>query len=208
MKRLLLLTSATALAILFSGTAYADESDSTPPTEAVPVDVVTVNGSGCPSGTAHVSMAPDNTSFEVSYDQFGALSGGNARPIDGRKNCQLNLRVDAPAGYTYAVADAEYDGWAHLADGANGLLRTNYYFQGSSATVSVNHRFTGPFDGYWNRVNSDVVLAAPCDTQRNLNINTELRLTRASEPWAISALKMDTSSNEINTRFRLKWRHC
>src|SRR3954463_6425527 len=108
MKRLLLLTSAAALAILFSGTASADESDSTPPADAVPVDVVTVNGSGCPAGTAHVTMSPDNTSFEVNYDQFAALSGGNARPIDARKNCQLNLRIDAPAGYSYAVADAEY----------------------------------------------------------------------------------------------------
>jgi hypothetical protein len=208
MRRALLLTAATAFAILISGTAYADEPDSAPPADAVPVDVVTVNGSGCPAGTAHVTMSGDNTSFEVNYDQFAALSGGNARPVDARKNCQLNLRIDAPAGYRYAIADADYSGWAHIADGANGLLRTNYYFQGSPATISVNHRFAGPFDGNWERVNSDVTLAAPCDAQRNLNINTELRLTRGSDPWAISALKMDTSTNDINTRFHLKWRRC
>jgi len=205
MRRTLLLTSVTALALLLSGPAYADESDTAPPPDAVPVDVVTVNGSGCPPGTAHVEMSPDNTSFQVIYDQFAALSGGDARPTDFRKNCQINLRIDAPAGYRYAVADADYYGWALIADGTNGLLRTNYYFQGSSSTVSVNHRFAGPFAGDWQRTNSDVELSAPCDSQRNLNLNTELRLSRGS---GISFLKMDASSNSVNTRFHLKWRRC
>src|SRR3712207_1310352 len=67
-----------------------------PPTEKIVIDVVTVNGSGCPVGTAAVAVAPDNTAFTVTYSDYLAQVGVGAKPTDFRKNCQLALQVHVP----------------------------------------------------------------------------------------------------------------
>src|SRR5437763_3163316 len=104
-------------------------SDATPaPPGKIVIDVVTVNGSGCPDRTAAVAVAPDNTAFTVTYSKFTAQVGVGSTPTDFRKNCQLNLRVHVPQGFTYAIAQADYRGFAHLEKGATALERANYYF--------------------------------------------------------------------------------
>ncbi|GAA1809076.1 hypothetical protein GCM10009835_30230 [Planosporangium flavigriseum] len=100
-----------------------------PPPDKIVIDVVTVNGSGCPAGTAAVAVSPDNAAFTVTYSHYLAQVGVGAKPTDFRKNCQLNLAVHVPQGFTYAIAKADYRGFAHLENGATGLQRANYYFQ-------------------------------------------------------------------------------
>ena len=103
-----------------------------PPTGQITIDVVTVNGSGCRIGTAAVAVSPDNKAFTVTYSEYLAQVGPDARPTDFRKNCQLNLRVNVPSGFTYGIAQADYRGFAHLERGAKGTQRASYYFQGMS----------------------------------------------------------------------------
>src|SRR5690606_10032907 len=91
-----------------------------PPPGQVTVDLVTVNGSGCPAGTTAVAVSPDNTAFTVTYSDYLAQVGLGARPIDARKNCQLSVVVHVPQGLTYAVAQADYRGYAYLEPGASG----------------------------------------------------------------------------------------
>ncbi len=141
---------------------------------------MTVNGSGCPAGTAAVAVSPDNTAFTVAYSSYMAQVGVGAKPTDVRKNCQLNLRVHVPQGFTYAVAKADYRGFAHLERGASALERANYYFQGSSATAYVSHPLKGPFNDDWqatDEVDVASLVWAPCGEKRNLNVNTELRVS-------------------------------
>src|SRR5437868_14630846 len=59
----------------------------------VSIDVVSVNGSGCPAGTSSVVISDDKTAFTVFYSDFLASAGGNAPPTAFRKNCQISLRV-------------------------------------------------------------------------------------------------------------------
>ena len=71
------------------------------------VSVQTVNGSGCPAGSASVAMQPDNTGFRIRYSDFRAEDGGTAEPTAIRKNCQVNLLVHVPQGFTFAIARGE-----------------------------------------------------------------------------------------------------
>ena len=86
----------------FASSAYADP----PPTDHIVIDVITVNGSGCPAGTAAVAVSPDNTAFTVTYSDYLAQVGIGSVPTDFRKNCQLNILVHVPQGFTYAIASA------------------------------------------------------------------------------------------------------
>jgi len=188
---------------LLASSAYAD----TPPSAPVVIDVATVNGSGCPAGTAAVDVSPGNAAFTITYSDYLAQVGPDAAPTEFRKNCQVSVAVHAPQGFTYAIARAEYAGHAALAAGATGLQRARYYFQGQQPTAVFSHPFAGPVDDDW--VTTDVVdlsqLAfAPCGAQRNLNINTELRvIAGTSDPAATSWLAMDSE-----TIYHFVWQRC
>src|SRR3954469_12947755 len=120
-----------------------------PPPDKIVIDVATVNGSGCPQGTAAVAVSPDNTAFTGTYSQYLAQAGGNSDPTAFRKNCQLNLIVHVPQGFTYAIASADYRGFLSLQPGASSTEKASYYFQGSPNTASITHPFAGPHDDNW-----------------------------------------------------------
>jgi hypothetical protein len=184
-----------------------------PPTDKIVIDLVTVNGSGCPAGTANVAVSPDNTAFTVTYSNYLAQVGVGALPTDFRKNCQLNLNVHVPGGFTYAVQETDYRGYASLAPGANAIERANYYFQGMPQTVYAQHTFNGPFDNDWETVDKVDIAAMvwhPCGAERNFNINTELRVNKGTSNTSTttSLMTMDSTDGSFSTTYHFAWAHC
>jgi hypothetical protein len=186
---------------------------SVPPPDKIIIDVVTVNGTGCKPGTAAVAVSEDNTAFTVTYSEFIALVGVGAGPLDWRKNCQLSLKVHVPQGFTYAIAQADYRGFAHLERGATALERANYYFQGMSPTAFVEHPFGGPLSDDWQKTDTTDVAALvykPCGELRNFNINAELRAgAGTSNPkTTTSFIAMDSTDGSITTTYHFAWKTC
>ncbi|MEU5346744.1 MULTISPECIES: DUF4360 domain-containing protein [unclassified Streptomyces] len=204
-----------AIAALFA-TALPAHDPSTgivdPPPDKIVIKVATVNGSGCPQGTAAIAVSPDNTAFTVTYSDYLAKVGGNSDPTAFRKNCQLNLTVAVPGGFTYAIASADYRGFASLKAGANSTEKASYYFQGSSNTASITHPFRGPYDDNWQATDTTEwaqLVWAPCGVQRNFNINTELRVNAGtSSPGSTSFMTMDSTDGDISTVYHLAWKEC
>jgi hypothetical protein len=186
-------------------------ADSAPPAEQITLDLQTVNGSGCPAGTASATMLADNTGFRISYSAFLAQDGGSAAPTDIRKNCQVNLLVHIPQGFTFAVARADYWGRAHLEAGATALERSNYYYQGTSDNTYVDHTFAGPLNGAWRATDitatADLVYS-PCGVVRSLNINTELRVDAGTSEAKTSYISMRASDGEVYTIVQFQWKQC
>lgn len=150
-----------------------------PSNDRILIDVVTVNGSGCPAGSAAVRVSMENTNVSITYANFMAQIGIGAQPTDLRKNCQLSLVVHVPAGQTYALGPVAHSGFASLAAGANAVLRTNTYFQGQSPTAFHSFPFAGPLSDdvvVAEPVDPDTAIFAPCGALRNANINIELRV--------------------------------
>lgn len=204
---------ASILATTLTGTATASSIIDDPPNDRIVVELVTVNGSGCPAGTARVAVAPDNTAFTVTYSDYLAQVGVGALPTDFRKNCQLNVIVHVPQGFTYAIAAVDYRGFASLARGAYSIERANYYFQGSPSTSYIEHRFNGAFSDDWHARDSVEVadlVWAPCGVLRNFNINTELRAyVGTSDPrTTTSFITMDSTDASISTTYHFAWKEC
>src|SRR5690606_39726064 len=141
-----------------------------------------------------------------------AQVGGNSGPTDFRKNCQLSLLVHVPQGFTYAVASADYRGFASLQPGARGTQRASYYFQGSPNTEFRTHNYAGPYNDNWQATDTTdwaQLVWAPCGVQRNFNINTELRLNAGtSSPHKVSFMTMDSTDGDISTVYHLAWQRC
>ncbi|MBT8225409.1 MAG: DUF4360 domain-containing protein [Dactylosporangium sp.] len=201
-------------ASMLTGSALEVPTDAaSPPSEKITIEVMTVNGSGCPAGTAAVAMSEDNTAFTVTYSDYLAMVGVGASPIDFRKNCQLSLRINVPSGFTYAVAQADYRGFAYLEAGATGLERASYYFQGSSLTTASSHWFPGPLVDNWQATDTADVAAlvfSPCGESRNLNVNTELRVMAGTSDTSVttSFMTMDSTDAAVSTVYHLDWQTC
>ncbi|MCB5164262.1 DUF4360 domain-containing protein [Streptomyces bambusae] len=183
-----------------------------PPPDRIVIDVATVNGSGCPKDTTAIAVSEDNTAFTVTYSQYLAQTGGGAPPTAARRNCQLSLVVHVPHGFTYAIASADYRGYASLAPGATGTEKASYYFQGSPQTAYRQHDFRGRYEDNWQATDETdwaQLVWAPCGVQRNFNINTELRVAKGtSAPGATSYMTMDSTDGNISTVYHLAWREC
>jgi hypothetical protein len=215
--RALLVASATAAALLFTGPAHAawddDVDTSATPPDAVMITAGTSNGSGCPGNTARVTALPNNTGFTVTYrTPYLAHAGIGARPTDFRKFCQVNLQVTRPEGYTYAIAAGWHRGFASVLPGATGMQRWQYYFQGAPLTEAISHTFTGPYSDDWSfndRIDVERQVWAPCSGQRNLNVHTELRASAGtSDPATASFLAPDWSDNDADAAYRFVWKRC
>ncbi|AZM56432.1 DUF4360 domain-containing protein [Streptomyces sp. WAC 01529] len=208
----LLLTG--AIAALFGSTLPAHSPTGTlePPPDKIVIEVATVNGSGCPRGTAAVAVSEDNTAFTVTYSDYLARAGGGADPTAFRKNCQLNLIVYVPQGFTYAIASADYRGYASLQPGAKGIEKASYYFQGSSNTAAITHEFKGAHHDNWQATDTTdwaQLVWAPCGERRNFNINTELRVdVGTSDPAKSSFMTMDSTDGDISTKYHMAWKQC
>lgn len=193
--------------------ALPENTESSPPTEKITIQLVTVNGSGCPAGTTAVAASAGNTSFTVTYSEYLAVVGVGASPVDFRKNCQLNVLIHIPQGFSYAIAQADYRGFAHLEKGASGIQRASYYFTGMSATLPITHTFKGPYsDNFQTTDIAEVseLVWAPCGEDRNVNINTELRVSAGDSDPAktTSFMAMDSTDTNISTIYHLTWRKC
>jgi hypothetical protein len=123
--------------------ASAGSPLNSPPDDEIVIDLVAMAGSGCAPGTADVAVSPDNTAFTVIYSNYLAQAGPGISVTDNRKNCQLNVLVHVPHGFTFAIAKVDYRGYGFLQRGATASQRANYYFQGMTQSTYVNDRRAG-----------------------------------------------------------------
>lgn len=172
------------------------------------VRLLTVNGSGCPPESAAVSAA-SSTTFTVTYSQYTADAGGGASPGDFRKNCQLNVLVGIPSGWTFGIAGVQYRGFANLGTGAQGTLEADYYYAGIPGTFSQDHPLYGPMSNdYEFDDEAHVVTFAPCHFNATVNVDTSLRVYPGTDPTFFNEITMDSTDVGIATIFHLSFRHC
>ncbi|RJQ71643.1 DUF4360 domain-containing protein [Pseudonocardiaceae bacterium YIM PH 21723] len=207
---MLKLFSAVTLAMALVVPATASAAPLPGPPGKITIDVVSVNGSGCPAGTAAVAVNNDNTAFTVSYSNYLAQVGGDASPVDFRKNCQLGLNLHIPQGWTYAISQSDYRGFADLKQGAYAIERANYYFQGNSQNTPIEHRINGALSDNWqqtDRVDISALVYKPCGVDRILNVNSELRVYKGTSS-AASFITMDSTDGDMNTIYHFSWKQC
>jgi hypothetical protein len=192
-------TGTALLASLAATAAVPSSSAASAPPPRITVEVVAANGSGCPSGSTHVTAAPGGRSFKVTYSEFTASAGPGASALDFRKNCQLALHVSGPKGWTWAISRVVNTGSANLQSGATGVQAASFYWSGNSRTGRVSHPFTGPMNGPWQRskkIAKKQLAYLPCGQDRHLNVNLEVRVS-AGSATGHNSLTMDSTSGSV-----------
>jgi hypothetical protein len=208
------MTLTKALATLAAGVAFtavlATEANADSP-PYVRVRAIAFAGSGCPAGTVAQNISPDRQAFTLLFDSYVAQIGPGVPFIERRKNCQLNVDLDFPNGWSYSLITLDYRGYVALEARVKGLQQSRYYFQGSASTATLRTPMVGPRDGNY-QIRDTLALSAlvwsPCGATRSLNINSELRLDNSSNTSGQGLLTNDSIDGQLRLIYGFRWVRC
>jgi hypothetical protein len=191
------------IAALFAANSFADA-----PAEPIKIKKIKYGGNGCPQDSASIDISDDNTAFTMIMDAYIAEIGPDVPRSENRKACQIGLTLKVPAGWQFSIATFDYRGYASLDKGVKGKQVASYYFQGQSGTTKFDTNIKGEFDDDFHlRDTVGLESFSPCNTERSLNIKTELRLS-SSKRNASGIMTTDSIDGEIKQVYGLKWRRC
>jgi len=185
------------------------DDDNTPNPNEVYVRSISYGGSGCPQGTVGSSFSNDRKSFTLMFDSFVASSGPGVAVTESRKNCQLNVNLMLPNGFSYSVASFDYRGYVGLPAGVSAEQRSTYYFQGEVSQASGATRFSGPVNkDYLARDNVPVAAMVwmPCNRVAPLNVNASVRLMGA--PGTQAQITTESIDGKVKQMRGRQYRRC
>lgn len=203
----LLAVSAAALSLVAPPVATDHVSDVPP--GAVTISVASINGTGCPYGSTTIAMSEDKRSFSVSYSEYTALAGPGVPLATGRKNCQINMRVNVPGGYTYGIPSVDYAGYADVKRDAYGSIGATHYFS-DLAETPITQRIQGPIENTWQQregVPFEKIVWNPCGDPRQFHIKNHMELNRANSTEQ-SMLSMDSPYVDLKTVYHVAYKKC
>ncbi len=164
-------------------------------------------GTGCPSGSASVTLSPDQKSLSVIFDSF-QLEAGPFKKVD-RKSCNIAIPVHVPQGLSVSIFKADYRGFNSLPCGARSLFSAEYFFAGGQGP-KISRQFRGPLDSDYLVENELLVTAevwSPCGADVNLRVNAAMTLLTNS--YGEDALAtVDTADFSSGILYHLKWKRC
>ncbi|KAI8892104.1 hypothetical protein BC833DRAFT_558303 [Globomyces pollinis-pini] len=181
----------------------------TPDPSQVYIKGITYGGTGCPQNTVSVAMAEDQKTFTLIFDQFVASSGPGTTVKDTRKNCQVNVDLHYPQGFSYTINNIDYRGYVNVPAGVTGIQRANYYFSGQTAQIASQTQFVGPQSKDYtssDRIDVAALIWSPCGAVVSGNVNAQVRLEGDfSKPAQIT---VDSIDGKVTQTFGLQWQKC
>jgi hypothetical protein len=200
----------TASLLFFASAIIAAPSRFTGPDPSkVYLDSISYGGTGCPQGSVGKSVAEDRQSFTLIFDSFVASSGPSVPITEGRKNCQLNINLRFPQGFSYTVAQFDYRGYVQLPAGVSAEQKSTYYFQGQTTQASGLSRWDGPKVLDYrvsDRLEAAAMVWCPCGFVLPININSQVRLLNANGQAA--QITTDSIDGKVTHKYGLQWASC
>ena len=202
MKSTLFLAPVMALAM--ASAAYGDAPSH------VTIDSISYAGSGCPAGSVAENLSDDYTAFTLLFDDYIAEIGPGVSRRENHKNCQINIDLSFPQGWSFTVADVDYRGYVSLDRGVTATQQSRYYFQGSRASATLRSNYHGAIDEDYeirDTLGLSALVWSPCGANRSLNINSQIRL-RTRNRRATGLITLDSVDGQLTHVYGIKWRRC
>lgn len=165
-------------------------------------------GSGCPAGSASVTLSPDNSAISILFDQYVVEAGG-AKSFD-RKNCNIAIPVHVPSGYSVAVLAIDYRGFVQLPAGGRANLSVNYFLPGQGRGVNSSRSFFGASTQDYttsDRLNLESLVWSGCGADTILRANTSMVVNSNSRREQAMAT-VDSADVDAGLVYHVQWRTC
>ncbi len=166
-------------------------------------------GTGCPAGSASVSLSPDQDEISILFDSFVAEAGGDTRRTVDRKACELSVPLEIPQGYSATVIQTDFRGFNLVSRGGMNRLNTEYFWAGARGP-SYSNMYRGPQnDDYFatNGVVASGVVWTPCGMSTNLRIRATI-MTQTNRSLDQSMMTVDSADISSGLIYHIQWRRC
>lgn len=166
-------------------------------------------GTGCPAGTASVTVSPDESAVSILFDQFISEAGRTTgRRID-RKSCNLTVPVQVPQGYSVAVFQVDYRGFNAVPRGGVNRFSAEYFWAGARGP-RIDRVFSGPVNDNFT-VTDDLIASTlvwtPCGASVNLRINASM-MAQANSAMDQTIGAVDSADISSGLIYHIQWRRC
>lgn len=167
-------------------------------------------GTGCPAGSASVTLSPGQDAISILFDNFVAEAGNTTGRRLDRKACSISIPVQVPSGYSVAVFQTDYRGFNLIpAAGAYTQLDTEYFWAGIRGP-KFSRRYSGPQADNYTQSNGVIATAltwTPCGASVNLRVNSSI-LAMSNGMMSQTMMTVDSADITSGLLYHLQWRRC
>jgi hypothetical protein len=165
-------------------------------------------GTGCPDGTASVTLSPDEKSLSIIFDEYYVEAGGETNKSLARKSCNIAIPVHVPQGLSVSVLNIDYRGYNSLPSGAKSTFAVEYFFAGVEGP-KFSKTFNGALDKDYlikNKLKASALVWSKCGADVNLRTNSSIRVQTKQNKEALATVDSQDVSAAIV--YQLQWKKC
>lgn len=178
----------------------------------IQLGVPAYGGTGCPSGSASVSLTEDMQTLSVLFDSFVAQAPTAQGAVFDRKSCNLRIPVRVGPGYQVALIAFDYSGFAAIPSGGRGTFEARYAYVGQRRPAIFRKTFaSGIIDNYSlkNELISTSVDWTPCSTGRDLMMTVDANiLAQTNAARQASNVSIDSVDVSAGMLYAIQLRRC
>lgn len=198
MKKILAI-AALLIGSSFAGTAFADD---------IALGEPGYGGTGCPDGSASVTLSPDAKSLSILFDEYYVEAGGSTNKSLDRKSCNIAIPVHVPQGLSVSILTIDYRGYNSLPSGARSVFNVEYFFAGARGPT-FSKTFNGALDKDYlitNKLKASALVWSKCGADVNLRTNSSIRVQTKQNKEALATVDSQDVSAAIV--YALQWKKC
>ncbi|MBF0312611.1 MAG: DUF4360 domain-containing protein [Oligoflexia bacterium] len=166
-------------------------------------------GTGCPAGSADITLSPDRTSLSILFDQYVAAAGGITGASFDRKTCNIAIPVRVPQGYSISIFKIDYRGYVNVPFGGEARFNVEYFFAGRRGPTQMK-TFSGPTDRDYlltSNIAASAVVWSGCGETVNLRVNSAM-LAKSNSRYDDAMATVDTLDLKAGIIYHIQWRSC
>lgn len=166
-------------------------------------------GTGCPAGSASVTLSPDETAVSILFDSYSTEAGYTTGKSIDRKSCNISIPVSVPQGYSVSIFQVDYRGFNAVPSGANTRFEAEYFWAGSRGP-RISRTFYGPLNDNFTLTDeliASTVVWAPCGASVTLRANTSM-MARTNANFDQTMGVVDSADVSSGLIYHLRWRRC
>jgi hypothetical protein len=200
-----------ALAALSAFAATPAASATTGSAAGITLDSVSYSGTGCPAGSATISITPDGRELALLFSDYVATVGPGVDASEGEKECVIKIDVSSPTFVTFGVSNVEYRGYAQLDANVAGGRASTYHLTQQPEKPAFQDSLVGPLDADYDYTDIPATtgpLTAKCNKHHHLTIRSLVRLDGSKNPAGFGLLTSDETDASVTETWGLAWQPC
>lgn len=196
------------------GPEAAAQSADVPDMRQVAIQKVDARGSGCAAGTVSANLSPDGEAMTLIFDDYSVEGTANEDRLGKtKKDCNIQMRIATPPGWTFSILSLTLRGYADLDPGVNGTQSAKYRLGRNRRDTELSKlKLTGEYrDNYEQSFDLPVASANWSDcsgTAQTLDLATSISVRGERRATGGGVMTVDSLDGEMNQEYGIVWRRC